>query len=153
MIIRKAQPGDETAILELIRGLAEFEKEPLTSVINTAEKIRSDIFEKELCEVLVAAFPERIIGFALYYMAYSTWKGPILYLEDLYVLPEYRGTGAGSQLFDAVVAIARERKCARMDWQVLDWNETAIDFYERKGAVIDKDWYNGRMFFPENESE
>lgn len=150
MIIRAAQPGDETDILRLIQGLADFEKE-LDEVINTADKLRADLFEHKYCEALVIAFPERIIGFALYYTAYSTWKGPILYLEDLYVLPEYRGTGAGSKLFDKVVEIARKRNCARMDWQVLDWNTDAITFYERKGARIDKDWYNGRMFFPENE--
>lgn len=152
MIIRRAQRGDEFAILDLIKGLAEFENEP-DAVVNTAEKLGADLFDKKLCESLVIAFPERIIGFALYYMAYSTWKGPVLYLEDLYVLPEYRGTGAGSKLFDAVVTIAKERNCARMDWQVLDWNTEAIEFYERKGAVIDKDWYNGRMFFPENEEK
>ncbi|MDB2656958.1 GNAT family N-acetyltransferase [Crocinitomicaceae bacterium] len=150
MIIRKAQRGDEFAILELIKGLADFENEP-DEVVNTAEKLGADLFDRGLCEALVIAFPERIIGFALYYTAYSTWKGPVLYLEDLYVLPEYRGTGAGSKLFDTVVSIADERNCARMDWQVLDWNTDAIAFYERKGAVIDKEWYNGRMFFPENE--
>lgn len=152
MIIRKAQRGDESAILDLIKGLADFEKEP-DAVANTAEKLGADLFDKKLCECLVIAFPERIIGFAIYYIAYSTWKGPILYLEDLYVLPEYRGTGAGSKLFDEVVSIARERNCARMDWQVLDWNTDAIAFYERKGATIDKDWYNGRLFFPENEGK
>lgn len=150
MIIRKAQSGDETSILNLIQGLADFEKEP-DEVINTAEKLRADLFEHKYCEALVMVDSERIIGFTIYYTAYSTWKGPILYLEDLYVLPEYRGTGAGSKLFDEVVAIARERKCPRMDWQVLDWNTDAITFYERKGARIDKNWYNGRMFFPENE--
>ena len=152
MIIRKAQRGDEKGILNLIQRLADFENEP-DAVINTAEKLGADLFDHNRCEALVVAFPERLIGFALYYMAYSTWKGPILYLEDLYVIPEYRGTGAGSKLFDQVVDIAKERGCARMDWQVLDWNKDAIDFYERKGALIDKDWYNGRMFFPENESK
>ncbi|MCR9170950.1 MAG: GNAT family N-acetyltransferase [bacterium] len=152
MIIRNAQRGDETAILELIQGLADFENEP-DEVVNTAEKLGADLFDKKVCEALVATESDRIIGFALYYMAYSTWKGPVLYLEDLYVLPDYRGTGAGSKLFDAVVNIAKERNCARMDWQVLDWNTDAIAFYERKGATIDKEWYNGRMFFPENEGK
>jgi len=151
MTIREAKPGDETALLELIKGLAEFEKEPTRSVINTAEKLRADLFEKQHCEALVLELQGVTIGFALYYTAYSTWKGPVLYLEDLYVLPEHRGTGAGSKLFDAVVTIAKQRGFARMDWQVLNWNDTAISFYERKGATIDKDWYNGRMFFPENE--
>ncbi|XOV65973.1 MAG: GNAT family N-acetyltransferase [Fluviicola sp.] len=152
MNIRKAQRGDEGTILELIKGLAEFENEP-NEVVNTAEKLGEDLFDKNLCEALVITSSDQIVGFALYYTAYSTWKGPVLYLEDLYVLPDYRGTGAGSKLFDAVVNIAKESNCARMDWQVLNWNTDAIAFYERKGAFIDKEWYNGRMFFPENEGK
>lgn len=152
MIVRVAQPGDEKAILELIQGLATFENEP-HAVINTAEKLRADLFEHHYCDAFVAEINGQIIGFSLYYTAYSTWKGPVVYLEDLYVLPEQRGAGAGSKLFDAVVAVARNRKCVRMDWQVLDWNVDAIAFYEGKGAHIDKDWFNGRMFFPENESK
>ena len=104
-------------------------------------------------KAIVAEEAGEVIGFAIYYTSYSTWKGPCIYLEDLYVLPEKRNLHAGSKLFDAVVAIAKERKVARMDWQVLDWNQLAIDFYERKGATIDKDWYNGRMFFRENEGK
>ncbi len=151
MEIRAAQRGDEHAIMELIHGLALYEKEP-HEVKNTAEKLGNDLFDRHLCEAFVAESDEgNIIGFALYYTAYSTWKGPIVYLEDLYVLPAERGTRAGSRLFDAVVEMARERKSARMDWQVLDWNTSAIEFYERKGARIDRNWYNGRMFFPENE--
>ena len=150
MVLRKAKRGDEQAIFDLIKGLARFEKEP-DAVINTVAKLGADLFDNKYCDALVLLDSERIIGFALYYTAYSTWKGPIVYLEDLYVLPEYRGTGAGSKLFDEVVRIAKERGSARMDWQVLDWNTDAIAFYERKGAIINKNWYNGRMFFPENE--
>ena len=70
-----------------------------------------------------------------------------MYLEDLYVTPEARGTGAGGQLFDRVVEIAQERKYARMDWQILDWNTPAIEFYKKRGATIDDEWLNGRLFF------
>lgn len=146
MDVRKAQRGDEHAIMDLIKGLAAYENER-DEVINTAERLGEDLFERNLCEAFVALENEKIIGFALFFTAYSTWKGPIVYLEDLFVLPEQRGTGAGSALFDAVVETARERKSARMDWQVLDWNTPAIDFYKRKGARIDTNWYNGRMFF------
>jgi GNAT superfamily N-acetyltransferase len=146
MEIRRAQPGDETAIMAMIHGLAEFEKEP-HEVVNTAERLAIDLFEKKHCEATVALQDQEIIGFALFYTAYSTWKGPVLYLEDLFVKPEFRGTGAGSKLFDEVVSIAESRGHLRMDWQVLQWNVDAISFYERKNATIDKEWYNGRIFF------
>lgn len=146
MEIRKAIRGDEHAIMNLIKGLAEYENEP-NEVINTAEKLGDDLFKNHYCEAFVAETNDGVVGFALFFTAYSTWKGPIVYLEDLYVTPEQRGTGAGSALFDKVVETARERKCPRMDWQVLDWNTPAIEFYKRKGARIDTNWHNGRMFF------
>ncbi len=150
MEIREATREDVPAILGLIKGLAEYEKEP-HEVINTVEKLTADIFDHQHCEAIVADEAGEIIGFAIYFTAYSTWKGPIIYLEDIYVLTEKRGSGAGSALFDRVVDIAKERKVARMDWQVLDWNEPALEFYRRKGAIIDEHWHNGRLFFRENE--
>lgn len=152
MTIRTAQRADVPTILELIKGLAEYEKEP-HEVINTVAGLEADLFDKHLCEAFVAEVEREIIGFALYYTAYSTWKGPCIYLEDLYVLPDRREGGIGSALFDAVVEVARERKVARMDWQVLDWNTPAIEFYKRKGAIIDETWSNGRLFFRENEEK
>ena len=150
MHIRAARPGDEYPILELIKGLAEFENEP-DAVVNTADKLRADLFDHKYCDALVAEEGNEVIGFALFYTSYSTWKGPCIYLEDLYVLPDKRRTGAGSLLFDAVVDVAKERKVARMDWQVLDWNDMAISFYKKKNAILDDEWLNGRLFFPENE--
>jgi GNAT superfamily N-acetyltransferase len=146
MDIREARKGDEEEILSLIKGLAEYENEP-EAVTNTAENLAKDLFEEKVCEALVAIKEGQMIGFALYYTSYSTWKGQCLYLEDLYLVPEERGHGYGSKLFDAVVSIAKDRKCPRMDWQVLDWNTPAIEFYERKDATIDKEWFNGRLFF------
>lgn len=147
MIIRKAQKGDEFAILDLIKELAAFEKEP-DAVINTAEKLREDLFVNNYCEALVVADTNgKIIAFALFYTSYSTWKGPCLYLEDLYVRKEHRRSGVGSQLFEEVCNIAKSRKVARMDWQVLDWNQPAIDFYKKYNAVLDPEWINGRLFF------
>lgn len=148
--IRKAERGDVEPILELIRGLAEYENEP-HEVSNTVENLSQDLFELNHCEALVADENGEVIGFAIYYTSYSTWKGACIYLEDLFVIPEKRSLKVGSKLFDAVVAVAKDRKVARMDWQVLDWNQLAIDFYEHKGATIDKNWYNGRLFFRENE--
>ena len=146
MRIRKAIPGGETSILELIKELAVYEKEP-DAVINTSDQLAKHLFTDLLCEAFVALVDEKVIGFSLFYTSYSTWKGPCIYLEDLYVKPEFRRTGLGSELFDAVVAVAKERKVERMDWQVLEWNQLAIDFYKRKNAVIDAEWCNGRFFF------
>ena len=152
MMIRQIEPKDVAAVMDLIRGLAEYEKD-LPAVKNTAERLAEDIFEHHYCDSLVAEVDDEIVGFALYYTSYSTWKGPCLYLEDLFVLPEFRSTGLGSKLFDRLVDKARENGYARMDWQIIDWNQPAIDFYERKKAVIDREWLNGRIFFPENEEK
>lgn len=146
MLIRKAQVGDEFSILELIQGLAEYENEP-DAVEITASQLRIDLFERNICDAFVAETNGQIIAFALYYTSYSTWKGASVYLEDLYVLPEHRKDGVGSMLFDAIVNVARERKVKRLDWQVLDWNKPAINFYKKKGALLDGEWLNGRMFF------
>lgn len=146
MNIRKAKPGDENQILGLIRELAAYENEP-DAVINTAEALRADLFEHNYCEALVAEEGDEILGFALYYTSYSTWKGPCLYLEDLYIKEAQRRSGIGARLFEAIIDIAKERKVTRMDWQVLEWNTPAIDFYKKYDAVLDGEWLNGRLFF------
>ncbi len=144
--IRKAVVGDEHAIIELIKRLAEFEK-ALNEVTNTAENLRKDLFDEKACESIVIEYDSKIVGFALYYTSYSTWKGQCLYLEDFYVLPELRSLGLGSKLFDSVVDIAIKKGVKRMDWQVLDWNDGAIKFYQKKNAILDGEWINGRLFF------
>lgn len=145
-ILRAAVRGDEYVLIDLIKGLAEYENEP-DAVENTPEKLAVDLFDTKVCEAIIAEQDGQVIGFSIYYTSYSTWKGPCMYLEDLYVIPEARGTGAGGVLFDRVVEIAKERNYARMDWQVLDWNTPAIEFYKKRGATIDEDWFNGRLFF------
>lgn len=145
-MIRPAKKGDEHAIMELIHGLALYEKAP-EQVVNTALDLGIHLFEEKICEAIVAEKENQIVGFALYYTNYSTWKGKCLYLEDFYVLPELRGEGIGSLLFDEVVSIARSRGVKRMDWQVLEWNEPAINFYKKKAAILDPEWINGRIFF------
>jgi GNAT superfamily N-acetyltransferase len=146
MEIRRAQRGDEFAIMELIHALALYEKAP-DAVVNTAQELGVHLFDEGICDAIVACEKDLIVGFALYFTNYSTWKGKCLYLEDFYVLPEYRQTGIGSQLFDAVVQIAKSRGVKRMDWQVLDWNTPAINFYKKKEAILDPEWINGRFFF------
>ncbi len=145
-MIRAIIPSDVSAVLDLIQGLANYEKEP-DAVSNTVEKLHDDLFVHNYCDAFVAEKEGQIIGFALFYTSYSTWKGPCVYLEDLFVLPEERGTGAGSSLFDRVVQEAKKRGVARMDWQILDWNTPAIEFYKRKNAILDDEWLNGRLFF------
>ena len=145
-VLRAAVRGDEFVLIDLIKGLAEYENEP-DAVENTPEKLAIDLFDTKVCEAIIAEQDGQVIGFSIYYTSYSTWKGPCMYLEDLYVIPEARGTGAGGMLFDRVVEIAKERNYARMDWQVLDWNTPAIEFYKKRGATIDEDWFNGRLFF------
>lgn len=145
-MIRPAQKGDEHAIMELIHGLALYEKAP-EQVVNTAEDLGVHLFDEKICEALVAEKDNQIVGFALYYTNYSTWKGKCLYLEDFYVVPELRGEGIGSMLFDKVVEVARNRGVKRMDWQVLEWNEPALNFYKKNQAVLDPEWINGRIFF------
>lgn len=146
MTIRWAKPGDEDSIIGLIQELATFENEP-EAVINTAEQLAIDLFDKKVCEAFVLELDKTIIGFALFYTSYSTWNGACVYLEDLYIQEAHRRTGLGEQLFNRVVEEAKKRKVRRMDWQVLDWNEPAIKFYKKLGATIDEDWYNGRLFF------
>jgi GNAT superfamily N-acetyltransferase len=144
--IRKAKIGDEINILGLIKELALFEKAP-EQVVNTAKQLKIDLFDDKICNAIVLEKDHSVIGFALYYTNYSTWKGRSLYLEDFYIQPQFRKFGYGSLLFDEVVKIAKERKVRRMDWQVLDWNENAIKFYQKKGAILDTEWINGRLFF------
>jgi GNAT superfamily N-acetyltransferase len=145
-IIRSAKRGDEFVLIDLIKGLAEYEKD-LEAVENTPEQLAKDLFDEKLCEAILAEENGQVIGFAIFYTSYSTWKGPCMYLEDLYLIPEARGTGVGGELFDNVVNLARERNFARMDWQIIHWNIPAIKFYKKRGARIDEDWHNGRLFF------
>ena len=122
MKIRAAIPDDVPAILNLITELAVYEREP-DAVINTAEELTRDLFEERICEAIVCELEDDIVGFALFYTSYSTWKGKCMYLEDLYVREAHRRKGIGDVLFDQVVTIARQRGYKRMDWQVLEKNE------------------------------
>lgn len=144
--IRKAIPGDETAIMGLVQELAEYEKEP-DAVINTPQNLAKDLFEDKICDCFVLEVEGIIRGMALYYISYSTWKGRCLYLEDLYIQPEFRRNNFGQNLFNKLVEEAKKMGVKRMDWQVLEWNDPAIKFYEKIGATLDPEWWNGRLFF------
>lgn len=146
-MVRSATPHDVPAIFSLIQDLADYERAP-EQVINTPEQLQIDLFTDKVCEALVATNEQGIVvGFALFYTSYSTWKGRCLYLEDFYVIDTERKQGYGQDLFDEVVNIAKKRGVKRMDWQVLDWNHTALNFYRRNHATLDPEWINGRLFF------
>ena len=132
-------------VLALIQELAEFEREP-DAVTNTLDMMRHDGFgPAPIFGFFVLENGAEIIGLALFYTGYSTWKGRMLYLEDLVVTEAARRGGYGRLLFDAVVAEARRTGAQRMKWQVLDWNEPAIAFYKKLGASIEGEWLNGNL--------
>jgi len=143
--VRKATKLDIPAMLELIKELALYEKAP-DEVVNTQEMMLEDGFGiNKIYDAFVAECEGKIIGTAITYYRYSTWKGKCLYLEDLIVTKEYRGIGAGKQLFNHCIDFGKEMNCKRMIWQVLDWNESAIDFYKSYGAHLDGEWINGSL--------
>lgn len=138
--IREATPGDTPVILHLIRQLAIYEKLE-DAVTATEEMLREQLFERHCAKVLIGEEDGRPVGFALYFFNFSTFLAkPGLYLEDLFVEPEYRGKGYGKALLTALAGIAKERNCGRMEWSVLDWNSAAIAFYKSLNAVPMEEW-------------
>ena len=139
--IREAAEADVPLILEFIRGLAEYEK-LADSVVATEDVIRESLFgRRPYAEVLIAESNRDPAGFALFFHNFSTFIGrPGIYLEDLFVKPEYRGRGFGKALLVRLAALAAERGCGRVEWAVLNWNKPAIDFYESIGAVPMNEW-------------
>jgi GNAT superfamily N-acetyltransferase len=138
--IRPAIAADISSILQLIRGLAEYERAAGEVAITEADLLRDGFGERPLYECLIAEADSTPVGLALFFSIYSTWKGPSIHLEDLFVLPSARGLGIGKALLKRVAAIAGERGCARLQWDVLDWNQPAIDFYQSLGAVFMTEW-------------
>jgi GNAT superfamily N-acetyltransferase len=146
ILIREAKPKDISAVLQLIRELADFERKP-KAVVNTESELHQHIFKDKICNAIVADENNEIIGFALYYNSYSTWKGKCLYLEDLYVQEARRKHGVGALLFEKIISIAEYQKVRRLEWLVLDWNQPAIQFYKKYGANLDNSWLNGKIEF------
>jgi GNAT superfamily N-acetyltransferase len=143
--IRKGRSADVPAVYALIKELALYEKAP-EQVTLTLEQLEEDGFgPNPIYGLFVAEKAGKIIGIALYYEKYSTWQGRCIYLEDIVVTESERGNGIGHQLFQAVIGVAKERNSARMEWQVLDWNEPAINFYKKYNANLDGEWYNGKL--------
>lgn len=140
MNIRKGNPEDMQSVLGLIQELAIFEKEPEAVVITVDDLVRDGFGENPLFHVFVAEVEEEIVGIALYYYRYSTWKGKTIHLEDLIVKDKMRGTGLGSALYTAIMKQGKKDNVRRVEWNVLAWNTPAVKFYENSGAKILEDW-------------
>jgi GNAT superfamily N-acetyltransferase len=139
--VRPATAADVPLILDFIRGLAEYERAPEEAVATEADLLRDGFGPVPRFRVVIAEWQGKPAGFAFFFFNYSTWKGrPGLFLEDLFVRPEFRGKGIGKALLVHLAKIAVEENCGRFDWNVLDWNTPAIEFYESLGAKLLKEW-------------
>ncbi|WP_026715443.1 GNAT family N-acetyltransferase [Flavobacterium daejeonense] len=150
MNIRVGQKEDMASVLKLIQELADFEKEPDAVIITVEDLIRDGFGEQPLFHVFVAETDsdsnnKEIAGIAFYYYRYSTWKGKIIHLEDLVVKHDRRGQGIGYALYSEIMKQAQRDNVKRIDWNVLDWNTPAIDFYEKTGAKVLKEWHVAQM--------
>lgn len=151
--IRKATPADAEAVLSLVDALADYEKLKRPDA-DARKRLVSDMFsERPRIEAFLAEHDGKSVGYAFVFETYSSFLAlPTLYLEDLFVLPEYRSKKIGYALFTAMVAEAHRRGCGRMEWTVLDWNQLAIDFYKKLGATHMKEWHLYRLLRPDMEN-
>lgn len=145
VIIRKGFPEDIVNALHLVKELAAFELAPNEVEVTIEEMIQWGFGSDKLFDFFVAEKNNTIIGMALYYYKYSTWKGKCLFLEDIIVTENERGHGIGKLLFNEVIKVAKKEKVRRMEWQVLDWNKPAIHFYKTYDATLDSEWINCKL--------
>ena len=144
--IRRAVKEDCPRLLELVQELATYERAPDEVTVTLEHFTESGFGEKPVWWAFVAEVERKIEGFALYYVRYSTWKGQAMYLEDILITNDMRGKGIGKLLFDRLIEEAREKKFNRIIWQVLDWNEPAINFYKKYNASFDDKWVNCSIY-------
>ncbi len=142
-IIRKATYSDLKAIRDLVVELAIYEKEP--DAVTATLKDYQINFEKGVFDAIILEEKNNIIGVCIYYMTWSTWKGRMVYLEDFVITQAYRQRGFGQLLFEALQKEAKLLDAVLIKWQVLDWNQPAIQFYEKNNAIIEKEWWNGKI--------
>jgi len=140
ILIRKAKANDMVSVLDLIKELAEFEREPKSVTINVSDLINDGFCNNPKFRCLVAEIKNKVVGMALFYGRYSTWKGRTLHLEDLVVKKAFRGKGIGKKLYKKFIEIAKEENVMRAEWVALDWNVNAIKFYKNSGAKVLSDW-------------
>ncbi|MCV9932173.1 GNAT family N-acetyltransferase [Flavobacterium sp. LS1R47] len=140
MNIRKGNPDDMKAVLGLIQELAIFENEPDAVLVTESDLVRDGFGENPLFHVFVAEVDAEIVGIALYYYRFSTWKGKTIHLEDLIVKDKMRGSGLGMALYSKIMEQAKKDKVRRVEWNVLDWNTPAVKFYEKSGAKVFDEW-------------
>lgn len=145
IIIREARATDCDRLLELVQELAVFERAPDEVTITREHFIESGFGEKPVWKAFVAEVDGKVQGFALYYIRFSTWKGQTMYLEDILVTESYRRNKLGTLLFDRLLEEAREKKFCAISWQVLEWNESAINFYKKYQPGFDAEWVNCRL--------
>jgi len=143
--IRRAVASDCPQMLTLIEELARFEKAPNAVTVTMEEFVTAGFGDHPVWEAFVAEVGDRIVGTAIFYVRYSTWKGRRLYLEDLIVTETMRGQGIGKLLFEATLTLCKERRYNGMVWQVLEWNEPALQFYKKYGATFDGEWVNAAI--------
>lgn len=147
VILRIGEERDLPQVLELVKELAAYEKAPLEVEVTVEEMTRWGFGSDKIFDLFVLEKEGRIIGIAVYYYKYSTWKGKCLFLEDLIVTQSERGRGYGKLLFEEVVKVAKAQRVRRMEWQVLEWNTPAIDFYKRYNSNLDEEWINCKLTF------
>jgi len=143
--IRKGKKEDLQQVLGLIIELAIYEKAPKEVVVTIGDLERDAFGERPIIDLFVAELNEEIVGTAIYYYNYSTWKGKCIYLEDIVVAQKHRRKGIGTMLMDRMVELFKEEKAKRLMWQVLDWNEPAIEFYKKYNAIIEPEWLNCKL--------
>jgi len=143
--IRTGFKTDLPQVLKLVQELATYEKAPDEVAVTIAEMERDGFGENPIFKFFVAEAEGKIVGISLYYIKYSTWKGKCVFLEDIIVTESHRKYGIGKKLFDEVLKVAKEMKARRMEWQVLEWNEPAIKFYEKVNSHFDSEWVNCKL--------
>ena len=145
VLIEDAVAGDADAICSLIKELAIYERAANEAVLTPQQLLEDGFSENKIFHCFVARLQQHVIGIALTYIKYSTWKGKCVFLEDIIVTDAHRNKGVGRLLFNRVAAYAHSLNAARLEWQVLEWNEPAIKFYQKMGATLDPEWINGKL--------
>lgn len=145
VVIRSCRPNDIPAVLGLVRELAVYEKAANEVAVTENEMLEAGFGQHPIFECSVAELNNKIVGIAITYYKYSTWKGRCLFLEDIIVTESHRRMGIGDLLFKTVIAMAKEKKVRRLEWQVLEWNEPAINFYKKHKSLFDAEWINCKL--------